>query len=163
MLMGVVLLCFISPAMAAGQIDVEVTTHLGDKQVYQEGDEVSFLVSINSDAYLLILYQDAEGNLMQLLPNHLIENTKYTQGMFLPIPSAKSPFVFHIQAPYGEETIWVFAADQPFPRLIGTTLENGVTLLEGKIEENVNYLRQKIEEMDAAYGEGKATIVTQKK
>ncbi|MDH3389796.1 MAG: DUF4384 domain-containing protein, partial [Gammaproteobacteria bacterium] len=60
-----------SPALAGEprQVDVRLTTHLGDQQSFVDGDRISFLLSLESDAYVYLFYRDAEANLLQLLPN----------------------------------------------------------------------------------------------
>jgi hypothetical protein len=96
-------------------INLSITTHLGDEQTFREGDIVSFYVSLEKDAYLVIVYQDASDQLNVLLPNALHANNYFKAGWFVPIPNEQNPFQFRITAPFGKETLWVFASDKPVP------------------------------------------------
>lgn len=93
-------------------IPVELTTHLGDQQLFVEGDEIQFLLSLGSDAFIYMIYIDAEDNLIQLLPNQNQSSNYYSAGYFLTIPEYDNGYRFVIKKPFGEEFIWVFASDQ---------------------------------------------------
>ncbi|WP_455212142.1 DUF4384 domain-containing protein [Kaarinaea lacus] len=109
---------FINNTYAAKKnIGLSITTHLGDEQTFREGDVVSFFVSLEKDAYLAILYQDSSGELKMILPNALHPDNFFKAGWFIPIPNQQNPFQFRITAPYGKETLWVFASDKPLPAL----------------------------------------------
>ena len=58
-------------AQLAGPADVELrlTTHLGDVREFVEGDRIGFLLSLNRAAHVYLFYRDAGGDLWQLLPN----------------------------------------------------------------------------------------------
>jgi hypothetical protein len=96
----------------AKPFNLSVTTHLGDKQSFREGDLVSFYVNLDRDAYLTIVYQDAGGQLSVLLPNTLHPENFFHAGLFIPIPNEQNPFQFRITPPFGKETLWVFASDK---------------------------------------------------
>jgi hypothetical protein len=108
-----------SSTLAANKatINPSITTHLGDTQTFREGDIVSFYVSLEIDAYLVIVYQDAGGQLNVLLPNPIQPNNFFKAGWFIPIPNEHNPFQFRITAPFGQETLWVFASDKPLPTI----------------------------------------------
>lgn len=111
------------------QINIDITTHLGNVRNYREGDKVSFLISLDTDAYVLVLYQNAGGEVIQLLPNKNLKNHFYKAGLFLNLPDPNSAYVFEIQAPFGRETLWAFAADVPLPELSGRYLADGLKKL----------------------------------
>ena len=46
-------------SLALQTIPVELTTHLGDQQQFIDGDEIQFLLSLGSDAYIYMYYIDA--------------------------------------------------------------------------------------------------------
>jgi hypothetical protein len=97
-----------------GPFHLAITTHLGDAQSFQEGDIVSFYISLAKDAYLTVIYQDAGNRLRLLIPNAYFPNNFYKAGLFIPIPNEQNPFQFRVTAPFGQETLWVFASDQTF-------------------------------------------------
>lgn len=150
-----------SATLAAGTIDVAVTTHLGDRQIFRAGDTVSLLVSLDRDAYLVIIYQDAAGNLLQLLPNPKTGNPRMTAGLFAAIPSAQAPYAFTIAAPFGEEHIHVFAASKALPALPGLTMADGTLRLSGSLDAIATRLRKAAAESGGDYGEAVTTLITQ--
>ncbi len=93
-------------------IPVELTTHLGDKQQFIRGDEIQFLLSLGSDAYIYMYYIDAKRNITQILPNINQQSNYYSAGYFLTIPEYEDGYRFLIKEPFGEESIWIFASDQ---------------------------------------------------
>lgn len=93
-------------------IPVELTTHLGDKQQFMRGDEIQFLLSLGSDAYIYMYYIDAENNITQILPNSNQQSSHYSSGYFLTIPEYENGYRFLISEPFGEEKIWIFASDR---------------------------------------------------
>ena len=108
---------------------VSITTHLGDRQEFQEGDRVQFLLDLNRDAYILLIYQDARGALTQMIPNNTDRSGYFKAARYLGIPDARTPFQFVVGPPFGTETVWVYAAPQPFPELAGAVLDNGLKRL----------------------------------
>ncbi len=62
------LLICLAPALAGQPVPIEVglTTHLGDRQSFVDGDRISFLLSLERDAYVYLFYRDADKNLLQL-------------------------------------------------------------------------------------------------
>ena len=86
-------------------IDIDITTHLGDQQTYVAGDSIEFLMNLSQDAYILILYIDAAGNIIQILPNGLVTNNFIKAGLYINIPDQSTPFQFTVSAPFGRETV----------------------------------------------------------
>ena len=156
-----VLLLFSVPveaqAGAAKQINIDVTTHLGDVKDFQAGDQVSFLLSLDTDAYVVVVYQDARGDILQLLPNRRMRDYFYKAGLFLRLPDPAAPFAFTIQPPFGRETLWVFAADRPLPELAGSYLKNGLKKLTGDLAAIRKVLAGQAR---AAYGEASLVLHT---
>lgn len=140
-------------------INIEVTTHLGDKQSFKAGDKVAFLVSLDKDAHLLMIYEDAENNLIQVIPNTYRKNSFYEEGLFIAIPDRSEPFEFVIHPPFGTEKLWVFASSRQFPVLEGTTLDNGLKKLEKKLPAILASIRPK--SSNIPYGESSTVIKTE--
>lgn len=140
------------------KINIDVTTHLGDVNHFQEGDRLSFLISLNRDAYITVIYKNAKGEIIQLLPNRNQQKTFYKSGLFLSIPDAGSAFSFKIQAPFGRETLWVFASDLPLPELKGHYLDDGLRKLAGKMD---SIRKSLAKHPKSAYGEAHLVLFTQ--
>lgn len=103
--------------VASNKIDIEITTHLGDAQTFVEGDVISFFISLNQDAYVYILMQDATGKITQLVPNNYSQNNFFEAGLFIPIPNQSNPYKFTISPPFGKETLWAIATSGPLAEL----------------------------------------------
>lgn len=151
----------VAPATRPGPtIRLQITSHLGDGQTYGEGDSISYFVSTDQDAYLLLIYADAANNLIQILPNRYSGNAFFPAGKYLQIPGSNDRFEFTITAPFGLERVWAFASSRPFPRLNGADLDNGLILLNGDLTSLMKTLRQVAKDPGVAYGEAQASVTT---
>lgn len=122
-------------------IGIQATTHLGDHQSFRKDDVVSFLLSLDSDAYVTAIYVDANNNLYQIIPNALQQDNFYKASLFIPVPPQDAAYNFRIKPPYGEETLWVFASDSEKSRLKGKPLKNGMIQLTQSLDEVRHALR----------------------
>ena len=142
-------------------LEVSITTHLGDAQTFRAGDPLSFLISLDSDAHVLLLYEDASGGVSQLVPNAEFERTFVAAGEFISMPPVDALFTFRVSEPFGAERIWLIASEQPLPALQNQTSVNGVARVAGdaaSIRENLqsHALRNQVR-----YGEASVDITTQ--
>lgn len=101
-------------------IPVELTTHLGDLQQFVEGDEIQFLLSLGSDAFIYMYYIDAANNISQILPSKNQQSNFYAAGYFLTIPEYENLYRFTVSEPFGNGSIWVFASDQSITMMAGS-------------------------------------------
>lgn len=141
-------------------IDIDITTHLGDVQSFQEGDTISFLISLDTDAHVLVIYENADGQLVQLLPNKVSRKSFLSAGLFMGLPDPDADFIFKVQPPFGKETLWAFALDTSLPELKGQYLDDGLKLLTtdiSVIQEKLRGWKKK------AYGEASLVIHTSRK
>lgn len=141
---GLLLVLPASSPVQAGEprsIEVGITTHLGDRQSFVDGDRISFLLSLESDAYVYLFYRTAEAQLVQLLPNERMSDHFFGAGLFMPVPSAQQAFQFTVQPPYGEEAIYAVASDNGKLSFPGNKLANGLILLDGVIEAIVGRIK----------------------
>ena len=142
------------------RIQLEITTYLGDRQTFVEGDKLSFLVTLNQDAYLLVLYETAEHQLLQLLPHKYSTVRKYSAGYYIPVPDDTARYQFIIAPPFGSERILAFASDREFPLLQGKDLANGLRLLSDSTAQVVQQLRDNTENQERDYGEARMELTT---
>lgn len=140
-------------------INIEVTTHLGDKQRFKQGDKIAFLVSLDKDAHLLMIYEDAQNNLIQVIPNHYRKKNFYKEGLFIAVPDRDEPFEFVVNPPFGTEKLWVFASSKQFPVLEGTRLDNGLMRLENPLTDILASIRPKSSSI--LFGESSTVITTE--
>lgn len=116
-------------------IGIQATTHLGDHQTFRKDDMVSFLLSLERDAYITAIYVDAHNNLYQIIPNTIQQDNFYKANLFIPVPPQNAAYNFKIKPPYGEETLWIFASDTNRTRLKGKNLKNGMIKLTQTLNE----------------------------
>lgn len=124
-------------------VDVNITTHLGDQQSFVDGDRISFLLSLDNDAYIYLFYRDAESNLLQLLPNERMPDHFFNAGLFMPVPSAQQPYQFTVKPPYGDESIYAIASNNDALVFPGKPLANGLILLAGDLQQVIDDIRKK--------------------
>ena len=148
-------------------IDVSLVSKQGNKTRYFEGDAISYSVNLSREAYVLMIYEDAAGNLIQFLPG---ENTNIQYDLpkantmskrEFQIPPEMSSYEIRITAPFGKESIHVYSSEKPFPDLAGKQGGGGLFYLDRKSLNDVlsNY-QQYIYENQFAYGEAKTIIST---
>ncbi len=118
LLLGAVAGCSAGPPRAPA-LAASITTYLGDAQTFRRGDELSFFVSLGEPARVVILYQDAAGQLIQLLPNRLDPVGELPAGEYMAFPRALDEFTLRVDAPFGAERVWLFASTGGLPELQG--------------------------------------------
>ena len=116
-------------------LSIEITTHLGDQQTFIEGDEIQFLVSLNRDAYLTAIFQDAGGNLWQVYPNQYTPSGKLAAGEYLSLPQNTENYRFVTTAPFGTETLYAFASMKPLAPLDYNKTINGLRQLRHNLKQ----------------------------
>ena len=82
---------------------------------------------------MLLIYIEAAGNIIQILPSGLVTNNFVTAGLYINIPEQSAPFQFTVSAPFGRETVWAYASNLPFPELPGKLLDNELIQLSLKL------------------------------
>jgi len=138
-------------------INIDITSHLGDQQEFQQNDVVSFLLNLDRDAYVFVIYQDASQQRVQIIPNKIQRQHFYKAGFFIAVPAENSAFQFVIQPPFGKETLWVFATDAAALILAGQVQGNGLKLLKS----DINSIRVQIKQQSKQFfGEARFSLYT---
>ncbi len=127
-------------------IQIEITSYLGDKQVFQQGDELKFLLSLDRDAYLYVLYQTADNQLIQLIPNSNRQDNFFKADIFIEVPAESAAYQFIVSPPFGDETVYGFALDTPLS-LEGKLLSNGLKRLDVSLDE----IKQRVKKTAVQY------------
>jgi hypothetical protein len=113
--------CASKDLVAPGEGDItaalrpRISSHLGAHRDFYEGDRVSFLVTTERDASIIVLYQDAQGALTQLFP---ARGATPAQAMIESATPKMIPALgaqWTVVPPFGPETVWLFAADCSWP------------------------------------------------
>ena len=127
-------------------IQIEITSYLGDKQVFQRGDELRFLLSLDRDAYLYVLYQTADNQLIQLIPNPNRQNNLFKADIFIEVPDKSAAYQFIVRPPFGHEAVYGFALDTPLS-LEGKPLSNGLK----RLDLSINEIKQRVKNSAVHY------------
>jgi Domain of unknown function (DUF4384)/Caspase domain len=106
----------------------EFLVHVGvDKKykIYAEGDTLTLKVRCEQDAYLYILYQQADGKIFQIFPNKGQPDNKIKAMQEVQVPEADDAFRWVVGAPLGEEVVKVIASKKPIDALSLPGLREG--------------------------------------
>jgi hypothetical protein len=106
-----------------------------DKKEYKKGDKIRVYVKGNKPFYARVLYRDAVGAILQLLPNPYRLDAYFNGGTVYEIPSGSDRFDLEVSPPFGEENIVVY----------GSTAELGS--IETRAEGNVYRVMTRTQDM----------------
>jgi len=84
-----------------------------DKEQYQRGEKIRLYLKGNKPFYARVLYRDAGGNLLQILPNPYRNQNYFQGGVVYEIPSGDDRFDLEVSPPFGEENILLYAGTSP--------------------------------------------------
>jgi hypothetical protein len=105
-----------------------------DKKSYKQGEKVKVYIKGNKPFYARVLYKDAGGQLVQILPNpHRTENY-FNGGTIYEIPSGGDRFELEVSQPFGEENIVVYASSSPLGE-ISTQTRGGLYTVKTKAKD----------------------------
>jgi len=140
-------------------IEVEITSYLGQSQVFEQGDHLKFLVSLSRDAYLYVFYQTANNQLIQLIPNQSLQDNFFKADIFIAVPNDDATFEFIVSPPFGDEKVFAIAVDKPID-LESKLLSNGLKSLSFSVEQVKENL---ISHAKIFYGEASFSLLTRVK
>ncbi len=81
-----------------------------DKESYRAGEKIKIYIKGNKPFFARVIYKDATGNNLQLLPNPYRQDNYFQGGVIYEIPSGTDKFELEINPPFGEESILIFAS-----------------------------------------------------
>jgi len=81
-----------------------------EKKEYKSGEKVKLYLKGNKPFYARILYKQADGTLMQILPNPYRRDSYFQGGVVYEIPSGPDKFELEVTPPFGEESFIVYAS-----------------------------------------------------
>ena len=88
-----------------------------DEHTYTEGHRIKFYLRGNKPFYARILYEDAERDITQLLPNPYRKSSHFLGGVTYEIPSNEDRYILEVTPPFGEEFITLYASTKPLGRI----------------------------------------------
>ena len=84
-----------------------------DKKEYKAGEKIKVYIKGNKPFYARVLYKDAGGELVQLLPNPYRSDNYFNGGAVYEIPAGNDKFDLEVSQPFGEESVIVYAGSAP--------------------------------------------------
>jgi len=81
-----------------------------EKVGYTLNDEIHIFIKGNKDFYARIVYKDASGNVLQILPNQNRSSNFFKGGKVYTIPEKSDQFRLLVEPPFGKEKIIVYAS-----------------------------------------------------
>ncbi|MBI4824486.1 MAG: DUF4384 domain-containing protein [Nitrospirae bacterium] len=102
-----------------------------DKKDYRQGEKIKVYIKGNKPFYARLIYKDASGNTLQLLPNPYRQDNYFNGGVMYEVPSGNDRFELEVSPPFGEENIIVYASPAPLGDISLEALE-GLYLVKTK-------------------------------
>lgn len=102
-----------------------------DKKEYKQGSKIKVFIKGNKPFYARVLYKDASGELIQILPNPHRRENYFNGGTMYEIPAGGDGFDLEVSPPFGEENIIVYASSEPLGE-IATAARGGVLVVKMK-------------------------------
>lgn len=81
-----------------------------DKKEYKQGEKIKIYLKGNKPFYARVLYKEAKGEMVQLLPNPYRREAYFNGGVVYEIPSGNDRFDLEVTPPFGEENIIVYGS-----------------------------------------------------
>lgn len=96
-----------------------------DRSEYREGERVKIFLKANKPFYGRVIYREAGGREIQILPNPYRSENYFNGGVVYELPGGGDRFDLEVAPPFGAERITVYAATAPLGDL-DTTPAGGV-------------------------------------
>jgi hypothetical protein len=111
-----------------------------EKREYKAGEKIKVFLRGNKPFYARIVYRQADGSLVQILPNPYRKDNYFQGGVIYEIPSGPDRFELEVTPPFGEENVIVYASTG---ELGSVELEEagGVYKIKTRLEEVENKTR----------------------
>jgi len=81
-----------------------------DKKEYRQSEKIKVYIKGNKPFYARVVYKDAKGSLIQILPNPYRMNAYFNGGVIYEIPSGEDQFELEVTPPFGSESIMVYGS-----------------------------------------------------
>ncbi|XOV88781.1 MAG: DUF4384 domain-containing protein [Pseudomonadota bacterium] len=101
---------------------------------YQAGDQLKIYLQGNKPFYARLIYVDAKGNSIQLLPNQHRRDNYFQGGTLFEVPTAQDRFDLTVGEPFGKETLYLYASTMPLGQVEAEPAGPDVFLVQDKVE-----------------------------
>jgi len=109
-----------------GPLEVEITP---EQSVFRRDDNVFFSVKGNKEFYASIVYSDAVGSMISIIPNKYHPDTRFEANRVYRFP-APGDFSIKVLPPFGIEQVTVYAATVPLDQLGEIVPTGGVSTFD---------------------------------
>jgi hypothetical protein len=99
-----------APISPTAQLQVQAWT---DRSGYRERQKITVYLRGNKPFFARVVYKDAGGSLVQLLPNPYRDDNYFSGGAICEIPSSQDRFELEVTPPFGTEEIIVYGSTSP--------------------------------------------------
>ncbi|MDR3636240.1 MAG: DUF4384 domain-containing protein [Isosphaeraceae bacterium] len=94
-------------------------------RIYGEGESLTLKVRCEEDAYLYVLYQQADGKIFQIFPNSGQPDNRIKGKQDVRVPDLDDAFRWVVGPPFGHEVVKVIASKKPVDALSLPGLKEG--------------------------------------
>jgi len=101
------------------------------KKEYREGEKIEIFLQGNRDFYARIVDVNAQGEIVQLLPNSYRNSSFFQGGQIYKIPDQSDQFDLTVSPPFGKDTIIVYASEVPLGEVALTAVGQGLGAYSG--------------------------------
>lgn len=126
--------------------------------LYHEGETLSAQFTAEKDAYLYLIYHQADGQSLLMFPNEAKKDNRIPAGKTVTIPPAMQDFRFRVGPPLGAEVFQVVASLKPLEELDGLVKKTGQTAVIPR--ELLDKLRERLLKDTASWTEHRVPIRT---
>ncbi|MEQ8791508.1 MAG: caspase family protein [Pirellulaceae bacterium] len=127
--------------------------------VYQEGDALSVAFQAERDAYLYLLYHQADGAVSLLFPNVAQPDNRIAAKTKARVPADEENFHFRIRGPFGDEALQVLASTARLPEL-DSLLRNAKTGAPAVSPELLARLAERLKQVPETWSDHRVAIRT---
>lgn len=85
--------------------------------IYEEGEALNLTVKCEADAYVYVMYEQADGKKFQIFPNSGQPDNRVAGGKEVRIPAKGDLFRWTVTPPFGKEKVVVIASKKPLESL----------------------------------------------
>jgi hypothetical protein len=125
---------------------------------YHDGDTLSVEFTADREAYLYLIYHQADGKSYLLFPNEAFVANRVPANKWISVPDAGQEFRFRISSPFGTEVLQVLATLAPARELESLVHKTGQAA--PVTQKTLDELQQRLKKDPAAWTEHRVSIRT---
>lgn len=133
-----------------------------EKKEFKNKEKIKIFFRGNKPFYARIIYRQADGTTIQILPNPYRQDNYFQGGVVYEIPSGPDRFELEVTPPFGEESIIIFASTSQLGNIELEKAESVYLVKSRDIEEKTRGIKitEKGKERAGEFFEGKLHIYT---